>query len=410
MPLLPATRTRRGAALAFAPGLPLRGRALFCRSREEAAAGAGVGSSRAGGCGCSVRHTVMCEPSAAPGAQDRSRELGAPGTPSSSREGTCPHHPGGAHGRGRPVGPQCTPAWEVPTMLVLVGLVLCLAPADALTAFPPKFQVGKLNGDVVVKCNTSEQQVTWTQNGELEPMAELVAEGQTLTILGLDLPAAGNYSCWAGTVLLDTTYVVVSGTCKEGMNVSCQAASYRGSFHCSWTGPDSAVFRARLTRRWVPPGPPQPGSSPVAAQPSRLPPPSSDGSLGEWVPVASHHSQFSANFTDPSFCPFAEELHPLQLQLEGLSDNSYLNFSTHGEGSSSTWPGPPRPPGRSPSPTSPCSTGCSTSSTTAPRCPDGPLPHGGSQACARPSLPHSSLRGPGSLPAQGSARGVLTYG
>lgn len=69
-----------------------------------------------------------------------------------------------------------------------------------------------MNGDVVVRCNTSEQQVTWTQNGEPEPMAELEAEGQTLTILGLDLPAAGNYSCWAGTVLLDTTYVVVSGT------------------------------------------------------------------------------------------------------------------------------------------------------------------------------------------------------
>ncbi|XP_042664162.1 interleukin-12 subunit beta-like [Tyto alba] len=188
-------------------------------------------------------------------------------------------------------------------MLVLVGLVLCLTPADALTAFPPKFQVGKVNGNVVIKCNTSEQRVTWTQNGEPEPMAELVAEGQTLTILGLDLPAAGNYSCWAGTVLLDTTYVVVSGTREEGMNVSCQAESYRGSFHCSWTGPYSAVFRARLTR--------------------------SDGSLGEWVPAASHHGRFSASFVDPSFCPFAEELHPLQLQLEGLSDTSYLNFSIH---------------------------------------------------------------------------------
>ena len=76
--------------------------------------------------------------------------------------------------------------------------------------------MGKLNGDVVLKCNTSEQQVTWTQNGEPEPMAELVAEGQTLTIIGLDLPAAGNYSCWAGPVLLDTTYVVVSGTRTRG--------------------------------------------------------------------------------------------------------------------------------------------------------------------------------------------------
>ncbi|XP_075606894.1 interleukin-12 subunit beta-like [Balearica regulorum gibbericeps] len=187
-------------------------------------------------------------------------------------------------------------------MLVLVGLVLCLAPADALTAFPPKFQVGKLNGDVVVKCNTSEQRVTWTQNGEREPMVELVAAGRNLTIIGLDLPAAGNYSCWAGTVLLDTTYVVVSGTRKEGMNVSCQAESYHGSFHCSWSGPRSAVFRARLTR--------------------------SDGSLGEWVPAAGRRGRFKASFVDPSFCPFAEELRPLQLQLEGLSDDSYLNFST----------------------------------------------------------------------------------
>ncbi|XP_054059375.1 interleukin-12 subunit beta-like [Rissa tridactyla] len=188
-------------------------------------------------------------------------------------------------------------------MLVLVGLMLCLAPADALTAFPPKFQVGKLNGNVVLKCNTSEQQVTWRQNGDMELMAEFDAQGQTLTISGLDLPATGNYSCWAGTILLDATYLVVSRPREKRMNVSCQAESYRGSFHCSWTGPHSAVFRARLTR--------------------------SDGSSGEWVPATGHHGQFSASFVDPSFCPFAEELRPLELHLEGLSDTSYLNFSIH---------------------------------------------------------------------------------
>ncbi|XP_074948586.1 interleukin-12 subunit beta-like [Phalacrocorax aristotelis] len=186
-------------------------------------------------------------------------------------------------------------------MLVLLGLLLCLTPADALTAFPPKYQVGKLNGDVVLKCNTSEQQVTWTQNGETEPMAEVVANGQTLTIRGLDMPATGNYSCWASNVLLDSTYVVVSSTREEQMNISCQAESYQGSFHCSWISDHSAVFRARLTR--------------------------SDGSLGEWVLVAGHRGQFSVSFVDASFCPFAEELHPLQLQLEGLSNTSHINFS-----------------------------------------------------------------------------------
>ncbi|XP_050177465.1 interleukin-12 subunit beta-like [Myiozetetes cayanensis] len=189
-------------------------------------------------------------------------------------------------------------------MLSLVGLVLCLVPVDTLTAFPPKCdQVGKLNGDVVVQCDTLEPHISWTLNGEQEPMAELVAEGQNLTILGLDLPATGNYSCWAGPVLLDTTYVVVSSTYEEEIDVTCQAESYYGSFHCSWPGPPSAIFRARLTH--------------------------SDGSVGLWVPVAGGHGQFSISLADPSFCPFGEELRPLQLHLEGLSDTSYLSLSRH---------------------------------------------------------------------------------
>lgn len=98
--------------------------------------------------------------------------------------------------------------------------------------------VESLNKDVVVKCNTSKQQVTWTQNGELEPMAELVAKGQTLTILGLDLPATGNYSCWAGGVLLDTTYVVVrvTGTWGRGKGGRHSPAGQRGGDGCRECG------------------------------------------------------------------------------------------------------------------------------------------------------------------------------
>lgn len=88
--------------------------------------------------------------------------------------------------------------------------------SDHRPCLSPPVQVGKVNQDVVVRCDTSEKHIYWTLNGEEEPMAELVPEGQNLTILGLDLPATGNYSCWAGPVLLDTTYVVVSGTCTEG--------------------------------------------------------------------------------------------------------------------------------------------------------------------------------------------------
>lgn len=60
---------------------------------------------------------------------------------------------------------------------------------------------------------------------------------------------------------------------EEGMNVSCQAESYHGSFHCSWNGPRSAVFRARLTRRWVPQGPPDLGPAPWLPSPHACLPP-----------------------------------------------------------------------------------------------------------------------------------------
>ncbi|XP_072190359.1 interleukin-12 subunit beta-like [Excalfactoria chinensis] len=203
-------------------------------------------------------------------------------------------------------------------MPVPVLLALCIALTDALTAFPPKFLVGNPDEDVVVKCNTSRQQVNWTQNGEPEPMAELVDNGQNLTILGLDLPATGNYSCWAGGVLLDSTYVVVGDSGEEGRNASCRADSYLGSFRCSWLGPRSAVFRARLTH--------------------------SDGSVGDWVPAAGHGGRFSANFTDPSFCPFAEELRPLQLSFEGISDTSFLTFSIHFFVRDIVRPDPPQAP------------------------------------------------------------------
>lgn len=44
--------------------------------------------------------------------------------------------------------------------------------------------------------------------------------------------------------------------------------------------------------------------------------------------MAGRGGQFNASFTDPSFCPFAEELHQLQLYLEGISDTSFFNFTS----------------------------------------------------------------------------------
>lgn len=47
------------------------------------------------------------------------------------------------------------------------------------------------------------------------------------------------------------------------------------------------------------------------------------------MPASRRRGRFNASFVDPFFCPFAEELRPLRLQLEGLSDTSYISFSSH---------------------------------------------------------------------------------
>lgn len=103
-----------------------------------------------------------------------------------------------------------------PLGLSLWGIIFPHHSPSLTTGSPSPVQVGKVNQDLVVQCDTSEQHIYWTLNGDEEPMAELVPEGQKLTIIGLDLPATGNYSCWAGPILLDTTYVVVSSTRTEG--------------------------------------------------------------------------------------------------------------------------------------------------------------------------------------------------
>uniref|UniRef100_A0A8D2QCC5 Ig-like domain-containing protein n=1 Tax=Zonotrichia albicollis TaxID=44394 RepID=A0A8D2QCC5_ZONAL len=104
-----------------------------------------------------------------------------------------------------PLSSHCWPCCATAVPASQCAWTICLS---------PPVQVGKLSQDVVVRCDTdtSEQHISWTLNGDEEPMAELVPEGQKLIILGLDLPATGNYSCWAGPVLLDSTYVVAVGS------------------------------------------------------------------------------------------------------------------------------------------------------------------------------------------------------
>ncbi|XP_075774448.1 interleukin-12 subunit beta-like [Pelodiscus sinensis] len=230
-------------------------------------------------------------------------------------------------------------------MLALVALaqVLCLAPAAALASFPSKFLVGEVSGQLAVTCDAPQEKVTWRQNGDPEIMAEHRAAGRTLTLQGLDLPATGNYSCWRGARLLDSTYVVLSdphyplllgtpGACGggtfrrgqvEGRAVTCQAESYSGELTCSWTALRRAAFRARISRR--------------------------PGAPGPWLHVDGAAQQdpdqprlFTVTLRDGTFCPFAEESRMLELELEGISNESFVSATCRLFLRDIVRPGPPR--------------------------------------------------------------------
>lgn len=74
----------------------------------------------------------------------------------------------------------------------------------------PPVKVGDLDKDVVLSCK--EPPETWQLNGDPDPMVELVPAGTELTVVGLDLPATGNYTCWAHGRLLDTTFLAMRST------------------------------------------------------------------------------------------------------------------------------------------------------------------------------------------------------
>ncbi|XP_067389718.1 interleukin-12 subunit beta-like [Emydura macquarii macquarii] len=215
-----------------------------------------------------------------------------------------------------PHWPPSSPSDAKPMLaLVVLVQVLCMVPVAALTGFPGKFLVGDVNGQVVVTCDAAEEHVSWKLNGDSQIMAEHHLVGRSLTLEGLDLPAAGNYSCWNGTHLLDSTYLVISDPLyplllgAPGHAVSCQVESYHGELTCSWTALHPAAFRARLSR------------SPDAP--------------GDWLYVdrgaalqdAAWPQLFTVTLADRSFCPFAEEQSPLELALEGISAESFVNIT-----------------------------------------------------------------------------------
>ncbi|XP_053111451.1 interleukin-12 subunit beta-like [Hemicordylus capensis] len=194
---------------------------------------------------------------------------------------------------------------------MLVGFlgVLLTGTEAALGTFPSKLQVGEQEGSVELECNTTlAGNVSWKGS---PPQAELERLGaHRLRVLKLRAPDAGNYSCWDGPRLLDSTFLAVRGRPSQLFHpgVTCQAESCDGSFTCAWDTLRPAAFRVRVCRRGQQQDPRDcPAREVTTASKGRV----------------------SILLQDGSFCCFAEEPEaPLELRLEAVSeDGSYEDLA-----------------------------------------------------------------------------------
>ncbi|KAH1169684.1 hypothetical protein KIL84_000669 [Mauremys mutica] len=220
---------------------------------------------------------------------------------------------------------------------------------ERLNAKRPGVLVGEVNGQVVVTCDTPQEHVSWQQNGEPEIMAEHYVAGRTLTLEGLDQPAAGNYSCWQGPRLLDSTYVVVSDPeypLLQGSPGACPGGGDRNSSSPGAPHPQSCLLPGRRAGG----GGGERGGSARGVQAVGGGGHHPGGAPGAWVYVGGgaalqgpdRPQPFTVTLADGTFCPFAEEPRPLELALEGISAESFVNITRRLFLRDIVRPGPPQ--------------------------------------------------------------------
>ncbi|XP_039189880.1 interleukin-12 subunit beta-like isoform X1 [Crotalus tigris] len=179
---------------------------------------------------------------------------------------------------------------------------------EAMAAFPSSLLIRKEYENLTLNCSSSPgEQVEWKWKGDTQQES-----GREFVIYNLDFPFAGNYSCWAGSRLLESFHVALGvhhsyffkaeGAKEEPEEpaISCWATSYSGTLSCSWKSQNTATFLAHLKRKDTE---------------AVLCPSTEVVLLGNRV--------VDIQFNNCSFCPYAEEapLTPLVLVLRGLSED-----------------------------------------------------------------------------------------
>lgn len=72
-------------------------------------------------------------------------------------------------------------------------------------------EVAKRDEEYTLTCNSKPDDiVTWKLNGDpLEDDENVKQNGTKLTVLDIDTPSLGNYSCWRGEKMLSSTYLLL---------------------------------------------------------------------------------------------------------------------------------------------------------------------------------------------------------
>ncbi|XP_034396434.1 interleukin-12 subunit beta [Cyclopterus lumpus] len=120
-----------------------------------------------------------------------------------------------------------------------------------LNHFPESYVVAKRNdlNPVTLTCRSEEAPgaVTWKFRGEAPEDVRQI--GPDLSVSEVDTPMLGEYSCWRGTQMLSSTYLLLEAEEEEesdSLSISCRAKSYDCHFSCDWTHSGQTAVRLGL--------------------------------------------------------------------------------------------------------------------------------------------------------------------
>nr|XP_020499544.1 interleukin-12 subunit beta-like [Labrus bergylta] len=193
-------------------------------------------------------------------------------------------------------------------------LFISLSGAHGLSKFPENFVVAKRNDSspVTLTCSTKTTgHITWKLDGEeidVDSGDNFQQDSSILTVLEVDTPTLGEYSCWRGEEMLSSTYLLLEAEEEDALDslLSCRAKSYDCVFSCSWTSSGYELVRLGLGQDC-----------------------SEDEKSCHWISSSDLLSDGAFQFEVSHFLsPYTEESTMLVITAEAIADLSILRRTT----------------------------------------------------------------------------------